>query len=192
MPRRGPYAKTAATREQALTAALEIIHERGLSSTSIQQVADAVGLTKPGLLHHFGSREGLLLAVIERSDQLNTFDLTEISALDALIELDEHNLDVDGLVALYLGLAGTAASERGDTVLRTFFAKRYRTVRNIYVDDIRAAQAAGTVRDDIDAEDVAAIIVAASDGLQMQALIDGSVDALRSLRALRTLLAPRP
>ena len=189
MPPRGPYAKTAAMREQALRAALKSIAERGLSSTSIQQIADEVGLTKAGLLHHFGSREGLLLAVIERSDEINRTGSHGEGALTDLIKLDEHNMKVPGLVALYLGLVGAAASERGDTPYRQFFADRYRDVRGWLADEVRAAQTEGSIRDDLDPEIVAAVIVAASDGLQMQRLLDDSVPAVEGLRTLQALLA---
>jgi TetR/AcrR family transcriptional regulator, transcriptional repressor of aconitase len=190
MPPRGPYAKSAATREQVLTAALEIIAERGLSSTTIQQIADAVGMTKQGLLHHFGSREELLLSVIARSDELNTRDLPAQTALEALIEVDQHNMEVPGLVALFLGLAGAAASERGDTRLRRAFADRYHGVRTVLASNIQNAQAAGTLRDDLDPHVVAALVIAASDGLQMQALIVDRTPVVLALRTLQALLAP--
>lgn len=36
----------------------------GFAQTSVQQVADAVGYSKPGLLHRFGSKEALYRAVV--------------------------------------------------------------------------------------------------------------------------------
>jgi AcrR family transcriptional regulator len=190
MARRGPYAKTAETREQALTAALGIIHERGLSSTSIQQIADAVGLTKAGLLHHFGSRDGLLIAVIERSDQLNGEAFADGPSLDALIEVDRRNMEVPGLVGLYLALVAAAAADRGDTPARRHFAERYAGFRTSMVDYVRAGQADGSIRDDVDAALLASLITAVSDGLQMQWLLDEDVPGMPAFAAFKTLLAP--
>lgn len=47
-----------------LQACWEVFHKKGYNATSLQQVADAVGLGKAGLLHHFGSKEGLMRAVL--------------------------------------------------------------------------------------------------------------------------------
>ena len=41
-----------------------VIHERGYYDTSLQELAKAAGLGKAGLLHHFGSKRGLMEAVI--------------------------------------------------------------------------------------------------------------------------------
>lgn len=48
-----------------LEAAIPIIGERGYYGFSIKDIAERCGLTVPGILHHFGSKEGILLAVIE-------------------------------------------------------------------------------------------------------------------------------
>jgi AcrR family transcriptional regulator len=190
MASRGPYAKTAPTRDQALTAVLAVIAERGLSSMSLQQIADAVGLTKQGLLYHFGSREGLLLEVIRRSDEINSVVSGNQSRFENLIELDERNMRVPGLLELYLGLLGTAVAESGDTPLRRNFTERYRIVRGGLADDVEALQAAGRMRDDLDPTVIATLMVAVSDGVQTQRLLDSSVPAIEALRALQTLLAP--
>ena len=36
----------------------------GFAHTSVQQVADAVGYSKPGLLHRFGSKDALFQAAL--------------------------------------------------------------------------------------------------------------------------------
>ena len=39
--------------------------KRGYHGTSIQMIADKVGITKAAVLHHFESKEGILLAILE-------------------------------------------------------------------------------------------------------------------------------
>lgn len=51
--------------EAILRSSWSLFHERGYKNTSLQQLANAAGLGKAGLLHHFGSKEGLMHAVIE-------------------------------------------------------------------------------------------------------------------------------
>lgn len=52
---------------QILDAALEVFGERGFQSASMDAVAERVGVTKPVLYTHFGSKDGLLLACIARA-----------------------------------------------------------------------------------------------------------------------------
>lgn len=43
----------------------EVFHAQGFHASSISQLAEAAGLGKAGLLHHFGSKENLMQAVLE-------------------------------------------------------------------------------------------------------------------------------
>lgn len=53
--------------QQILDAALAVFGERGYQAASMDQVAERVGVTKPVLYTHFGSKDGLLLACITRA-----------------------------------------------------------------------------------------------------------------------------
>lgn len=57
--------KGAATREAILDRAYAIACANGLEGLSIAPLADAVGMSKSGVFAHFGSREGLQLAVLD-------------------------------------------------------------------------------------------------------------------------------
>ena len=52
------------TASRILEAALSIFASRGFEATSLDAVAAAAGCTKQTLLHHFGSKDGLLDAVL--------------------------------------------------------------------------------------------------------------------------------
>lgn len=54
-----------ATRQRIIEAAIRIFLERGFSNTSLEEVGEAAGVTKPTVYSHFGSKEGLLMAVAE-------------------------------------------------------------------------------------------------------------------------------
>jgi AcrR family transcriptional regulator len=51
-------------RHRILETAARVICERGYSGASIQDIADACGLTKAGLYHHIRSKEHLLLEIM--------------------------------------------------------------------------------------------------------------------------------
>jgi ubiquinone biosynthesis protein COQ9 len=62
--RRGPYAKTEEKRRVILDAALEVFAKSGYRSGSIRDIADRVGMSEAGLLHHFPNKSALLAAVL--------------------------------------------------------------------------------------------------------------------------------
>ena len=55
-------------RRQIIEVASALVAERGFWGLSMQDVADDCGLTVPGVLHHVGSKDGLLIAVLEHRD----------------------------------------------------------------------------------------------------------------------------
>ena len=52
---------------QMLDVAEEVFAERGYGAASMEEIAERVGVSKPMLYEYFGSKEGLLLAVIRRA-----------------------------------------------------------------------------------------------------------------------------
>lgn len=57
--------KTGDVRSRVLTAALRLFAARGFDGTALQDVADAVGVSKPAVLHHFASKEALREGVLQ-------------------------------------------------------------------------------------------------------------------------------
>ncbi len=56
------------TRQEILDAAWDLIAERG-ASVSMSEIAGAVGMTRQSIYVHFGSRGGLLIALVRRADE---------------------------------------------------------------------------------------------------------------------------
>ena len=66
-------------RAEILNAAVELFGTLGYYGTSLQKIADRVGLTKAGVLHYVGSKEGLLTAALDEVYDSETEDiLTDI------------------------------------------------------------------------------------------------------------------
>jgi AcrR family transcriptional regulator len=59
-----PRPQATPRRDQILDEALRIVGEKGYHGFGIQELAERCGLTKPGLLHHFGSKDQLLIALL--------------------------------------------------------------------------------------------------------------------------------
>ncbi|WP_329064145.1 TetR/AcrR family transcriptional regulator [Amycolatopsis sp. NBC_01480] len=58
--------RTRQSRELILTAAAELIAERGYQQTSLADVAKRSGVSRGSIPWHFGDKHGLLVAVVER------------------------------------------------------------------------------------------------------------------------------
>jgi AcrR family transcriptional regulator len=59
--------KTADTRERAIRAASDLLHEKGYLGVSMDSVANAIGVRKASLYHHFqGGKDELILEIAER------------------------------------------------------------------------------------------------------------------------------
>jgi AcrR family transcriptional regulator len=63
--RRSQAERSAETRQRLLDAAITLMHERGLAGTSTNDIAEAAGVSRGALTHHFESREELIAAAIE-------------------------------------------------------------------------------------------------------------------------------
>ena len=51
-------------RREIMDAAVRLVGEKGYYGTSLKEIADAVGMSQPGLLHYIGTKEGLLSMMI--------------------------------------------------------------------------------------------------------------------------------
>ncbi len=65
-PRQSRSERAAATRERILNSAIHLMSERGYAGSSVGEICERSGVTRPVLYFHFGSKEGLLGAVIDR------------------------------------------------------------------------------------------------------------------------------
>ena len=176
---RGAYAKGVARRQEILDVAIGVFAQRGADRTSLR-----------AMIHHFGSLEQLRVDVYQesarrldrgagRTDGVSPVETMRLSA--------ERNREVPGMVQLYTTLVA-AALEEGHPAATTFASERFAAVRAALADQVRAQQADGRIRPDLDADQVAALVIAASDGLQTQWVLDPDVDQVGALALLERLL----
>jgi AcrR family transcriptional regulator len=67
--------RTAAATRAVLDAADELFGSQGFLTTSVQRIAEHAGVSKSGLLHHFGSKEEIFRQIFIRAEQ----ELVELS-----------------------------------------------------------------------------------------------------------------
>ena len=187
----GSYAKGLKRRQEILDRAIEVFARRGAEGTSLRTIGEAIGVSHAALRHYFDSREQLLIEVYRTAEDRSVADdppPADTSVVGLMTHAARRNHGVPGLVQLYSTLVA-AALEDGHDEARAFFGARFARLRGVLTERVKAEQAAGAIRPDIAPEAAAALVIAASDGLQVQWLLDPDVDIEASLSLLETLLA---
>ena len=173
--KRTQTARTKFSKEKIIREAIRLFGQYGFRGATLAEIARAAGLTEPGLLHHFPSKEHLLMDVLgerDRVDQenLGVFRNKGTNVLDGFQTLVEHNETVPGLVQLFTVLA--AESINPEYPGHEFFIRRYQTLKLQTTESLAQAQARGEIRTDIQPEELTVMIFALMDGLQVQWLLE--------------------
>jgi beta-glucosidase len=181
--RRGSYAKGRAARELILQTALDVIGRKGYTATSLRDIADEAGMTQAGLLHHFDTKENLLAEVLRKRDEVDRqhFSPADVTELPLIIQLAHHNMEVPGLVQLYVSLQ--AAAVNPEHPCHDYFRERDLVVHGRITRDIERRQKAGTFDADADGSVIARMLLALSDGLQAEWAINPELDLAGTLDA---------
>ena len=194
--KRGSYAVGRERRERILEVAAARFADAGYSRTSLAEIAREVGITTPGLTHHFPTKQHLLLAIVEQR-----FDVTAEAAAATEGEIDGtrtlrllHGLTQlfaakPGLMGLFVLVSAEAADPSNPA--HALFQERYeRTIGEITAFFNEEAEA-GFLRGNVDYRAVARECVAVSDGLQLQYVVSGErIDLVALSRAHLERLAP--
>ncbi|MBT9607404.1 TetR/AcrR family transcriptional regulator [Microbacterium sp.] len=195
MPRaaRGSYAKGQARRQRIVDEAVLVFGRSGVTSGSLREVAKRVGLTPAGVLHHFATKEELFTEVLRQRDE-RVRDAAGDPAAHTLVEqmgkVVAYNATTRGLTSLYTVVVAEASDPEHPA--HASFAARYRESAARAAELLRAGQAAGEVRPDIDPDRAARLLSAVMDGLQQQWLLDESVDmSAHFAEFVRGYLEPR-
>lgn len=179
-----PLGQDSSTRERLLTAAVDLIAERGWARVTTRAIAEHAGLPHGTVSYHFAGKQALLteaaLGAIEALAPLE--DLARAGSLDALL---------DAMVDLVRRARGRDASARvflecmREAERNPALRARLAQMLTAY----RAAVAALVPPGDAPPAALATLLVALGDGLLLHALVDPSVDVAGAAGALRNLLA---
>ena len=189
-PGRRSYPKGVRRRQQILDSAIALLAQRGVDRASLRTIGEAIGVSHAALRHYFSSRDELLVEAYRTHEARAASDApaADETAAGLIAAAAERNRAIPGLVELYATLTTDALQEQ-HAVTREFVRERFRSLRVSLAARIESGQRAGRVAPDIDPLDAAALVIAASDGLQIQWLLDpDTVDIGRSLSILERLL----
>ncbi|MEZ0166978.1 TetR/AcrR family transcriptional regulator [Kineococcus sp. LSe6-4] len=179
-------------RAQILDAAVEVFGRLGFREGSLKDVAEAVGISVPGLLHHFPTKENLLLSVLEhrtaqRSDR--TVDLLPRAGTVAFARsFLEDNVRQPELMRMTVTLAAEATDPEHPA--HAYFVQRYADIHEAFTRGFRDDVAAGRAAPALVPEDAADQLAALSDGLQVQVLLRPGMDLLAAFDRATAHLRP--
>ena len=179
---RGPYRKGVQRRQEIVHAAAQVFAERGYNGGSLRSIGERVGVSSASLVQYFGTKEGLLAAVLEEwareSRPAGADGLRGLAWMRSMREAMVYNSTHRGLVELFLTL--TAEATNADHPARTFVQHRYATVVAEHQRHLHEAVADGEVRplSEAEVELEARLFVAGLDGMELQWLLDPRVDLL--------------
>ena len=189
---RGPYGKTAARRQEIVDAAVEVFGTVGYNKGSIREVAERVGISQAGLLHHFPSKEHVLEAVLTWRDDdarklMGDPFPTGVDLLRGIVELARINAERPQLIELHVIVSGEGTS--AEHPLHDYFVRRYEYVFELFKGAFDEAAERGELRPGVDSAVSSRAVIALLDGLQLQWLLHrDQVDMAAELRRYLQLL----
>ncbi len=186
---RGSYAKTAARRSEILESAFEVFATSGYEGGSLRDIADRCGISQAGVLFHFGSKVGLLEALLDLRDERSNAAFAArvgdaepgVTHLRAFVELVRDNVNEPGMIQLFATLAAEATTN--DHPAHRYFEERYEWLVAQAHSSLLALRDRDQLRAGVEPGHAARTLVAAVDGLQLQWLYrPGSVDMVSDLK----------
>ncbi len=196
-PRTG-YRKSEDSRRQVLDAAIETLAARGLAATSIQDIADAAGLSKGAVHYHFESKDELLERVLDRCCE--SIEARVVAAFEepgapmdrvrrAIFEM--WSVRRDGAPEMQV-LTELHSMSRQNEPIRAALALALRSARQQIIDIGLSRMTEMGLRPRVSLAIVPRLILATLDGLSLQHSVDPlapdeEAELLRALEA--TLLA---
>jgi len=147
------------TRRRILDAARRTFARHGYDGATVRMLEKATGLSRGAIFHHFADKDALFLALAEE-------DAAEMAAVVADAGLVQVMRELTDRDPGWLGVQLEVASRlRTDPAFRAAWQERLDVVARTTAERLRRGQAAGTIRDDVAPETLAAFLRLVYDGL---------------------------
>lgn len=140
------------TKERLLQVAMQLFATKGFAGTSIRDIAKAMGMSISNIYHYYGSKEGILLAIFQRSSRVLIEELERVAALD-LPPLERFALFIEAHIALAQRVHNesklfTIDLDQFPEEAREAMRSIQRRVLHTYIEQLRALQELGLLRSD--------------------------------------------
>ncbi|MFI9508385.1 TetR/AcrR family transcriptional regulator [Nocardia sp. NPDC052566] len=179
---------SAESRRRLLEAATELVAEVGPRGTSVQAVAERAGISRGSIAWHFGSKDGLIVEVVQ-----HTFETAVQEYRKRIADAGEMTLEV--LIEAHLAVVAGTCGRVFATVLpevmlapgpiRDAYVAGYDNSRRFWIDAVGRITA--DVPDMPDPATLADVLFGSAIGVNVMHRLDESVDPATGLGALHTI-----
>lgn len=196
---RGPYAKTTAVRRRILDAALAEFGDTGYYGTTMTQVAARAELSLTGLLHHFPTKDDLVIAALdhrsanyaellraEDDDRSGTPD--PVQRLRRMVEVVLAEEQQPGLLELTCVLSGEATAPGHPAHLH--YKEQVRDLRAFFTGIFRGCAERDLLTSETTPELLSVQFTSLITGAQQQWLYTRDFDVADALRAFLRVNVP--
>lgn len=128
-------------KERILRCAIDLFYSRGYDAAGVQEIVDRAGVTKPTLYHYFGSKRGLLEAILRTKFEPLIPELEQLAnrqgeIREQLYALADRYYDFFSedyrFYMLLMALFYSARENEAYQTARTYYEKFYRTVVGVF------------------------------------------------------------
>jgi TetR/AcrR family transcriptional repressor of nem operon len=170
-------------REKIIESGVKTLHERGFAGAGVREITGEAGVPQGCFTNHFRSKEAFGIIVLDRyHDRTQTImdatlrdaQRTPVARLRAYFDAVTEKLAEAGWrYGCLVGNMSLEAPEQSD-LLREHLARICESLTQAFAETIRAGQALGEIRRDLDADDVATFLFSSWEGAMMRMKVDRS------------------
>jgi TetR/AcrR family transcriptional repressor of nem operon len=166
-------------RDQIVSAAYDVLYEKGFNGCSVQDITAAAEVPKGSFYNHFESKEALGAVIVDRYDAAN--ELLEVLHDESLPALDRLRRYFDGFIEILTSvdfargcLLGNFSAEVADhsPLMRERLAAMYRRWTASFTKAIADGQRERTISRELDAATLATVLLDAFEGAILRARVE--------------------
>lgn len=182
------------TKDKINKTALRLFLERGYERTSLNDIAQEVGITKPAIYHHFKSKDQLFHRVLTLFfEEMGKWSSSRLGSCRTLKDLLKNLFgslrafrEVTGIIlgqrylkTPYSFLELFLSASKKDPRIQKRIEKGFVVTRKFLKEKLREAQKKGEIRSDVDCETLSFEIHALIEGTGLISYLDRSIDVER-------------
>jgi len=168
-------------REQTIESGVRTLHERGYANAGVREITAAAGVPQGSFINHFGSKEAFAVMVLERYAErthqvmdatLLDPESTPVERLRGYFDAITRMLEDSGWrFGCLVGNMSLEAPEHSEPIRESLVAIM-ESFTERFAEAVRAGQASGDFRDDVEATELAAFLLSAWQGSMLRMKVD--------------------
>jgi TetR/AcrR family transcriptional repressor of nem operon len=178
-------------KEKIVESGVRTLHERGFGGAGIREITGEAGVPQGCFTNHFRSKEAFGVAVIQRyhahtqaimDRTLRDSARSPVERIHAYFDaITEWLESVNWRYGCLVGNMSLEVAEQSD-VLRYCLVEVCGSLSRSFAETVRAGQASGNIRSDLDADDVATFLLSSWQGAMMRMKVDRNSKSIEQFK----------